>query len=330
MDISPVKEIDLSICIVSWNVKDLLMECLFSIDDAGPELRYEVVVVDNNSRDGSREMVRERFPEITLVPNRVNCGFAFACNQAIQESRGRYILLLNPDTLIRSGSLEEMLRFLDERPSSGGGGPKLINPDGTLQPSIRKYPTFKSSLGRFTILGDLGFFRRSENEYLARDFDYDSPSIVEQPMGAALFLKRDALDAVEGLDESFFLYYEEVDLCSRLSQAGRALWYNPGAVIIHVGGGSTEKAGPWARFQMQKSQFKYFTKHFGAGPTMWFKIIFKPLFLMGEYWSLIRNMVSLLGTYISGGSRSEKDRKGARLRTRWNFLTKYMIDFLLL
>jgi len=321
---------DISICIVSWNVKDLLRECLSSIYDSAPELRYEVVVVDNNSRDGSGELVRENFPKITLIPNRVNCGFAAACNQAIRQSRGRYILLLNPDTRIQSGSLEEMLRFLDERPFSGGGGPKLINPDGTLQPSIRNYPTFKSSLGRFTILGDLGFFRSSGNHYLARDFDYGCPSIVEQPMGAALFLRRDALDDVGGLDESFFLYYEEVDLCSRLSQAGRVIWYNPDAVIIHVGGGSTEKAGARARFQMQESQFKYFAKHFGSSPTMWFKIIFKPLFLMGEYWSLIRNLVSLMGTYISRGSRSEKERKIGRLKTRWNFLTKYMIDFLLL
>ena len=321
---------DLSICIVSWNVKDLLRDCLSSIGDTQPDLRYEVVVVDNNSRDGSGDMVREEFPSFILVSNRVNLGFASACNQAIRESRGRYILLLNPDTVIQSGSLEEMVRFLDERPSAGGGGPKLINPDGTLQPSVRMYPTFKSSLGQFTILGDLGFFHRSVDKYLEKGFDYEDPSIVDQPMGAALFFRRDALDAVGLLDESFFIYYEEVDLCLRLSRAGRALWYNPGAVIVHSGGGSTGKAAAWARFQMMESQFKYFAKHYGPGSAARFKIIFKPLFLLGEYWSLLRNLVSLFGTYISGGTLVEKERKRTRLKMRWDFLTKYLIDFLLL
>ena len=330
MNISPAKEIDLSICIVSWNVKDLLRKCLSSIGDAKPDLRYEVVVVENNSRDESGDMVREEFPSFILVSNRVNRGFASACNQAIRESRGRYILLLNPDTLIQGGSLEEMVRFLDKRPGAGGGGPKLINPDGTLQPSVRMYPTFKSSIGQFTILGDLGLFHRAVDKYLEKGFDYEYPSIVDQPMGAALFFRRDALDAVGLLDESFFLYYEEVDLCLRLFLSGRPLWYNPGAVIVHIGGGSTAKAGALSRFMMQESQFKYFSKHYGSGSTIWFKIIFKPLFLLGEYWSLLRNLVSLLGSYISGATIAEKNRKRTRLKMRWDFLTKYLIDFLLL
>jgi len=330
MNISHSKELDLSICIVSWNVKDLLRECLSSIGDAKPDLKFEVVVVDNYSRDGSADMVREEFPSVTLIPNRVNRGFASACNQAIRGSGGRYILLLNPDTLIQSGALEEMVRFLDERPSAGGGGPKLINPDGSLQPSVRMFPTFKSSLGQFTILGDLGFFHRTVNKYLARDFDYAGPSIVEQPMGAALFLKREAIDSVGLLDESFFLYFEEVDLCSRLTLSGRSLWYNPGAVIVHIGGASTGKAAGLALFRLMESQFKYFKKHFGPNPTARFKVIFKPLFLLGEYWSLIQNLVSLSGAYISGRPRAEKERKGARLRMRWDFLTKHLIDFLLL
>jgi GT2 family glycosyltransferase len=330
MNISLAKEIDLSICIVSWNVKDLLRECLSSIGAATPALKFEVVVVDNNSRDGSVDMVRKEFPSVTLISNRVNRGFAFACNQVIRGSRSRYILLLNPDTLIQSGSLEEMVRFLDERPSAGGGGPKLINPDGSLQPSVRMYPTFKSSLGQFTILGDLGFFHQTVNRYLEKGFDYEYPSIVEQPMGAALFFRRSALDAVGLLDESFFLYFEEVDLCLRLFLSGRSLWYNPGAVIVHIGGGSTGKAAGLALFRLMESQFKYFIKHFGPRPTAWFKIIFKPLFLLGEYWSLIRNLASLLGAYISGSPRAEKERKKNRLRMRWDFLTKYLIDFLLL
>ncbi|MEA1929080.1 MAG: glycosyltransferase family 2 protein, partial [Candidatus Auribacterota bacterium] len=172
---------DLSICIVSWNVRELLRECLLSLRRVNPELEVEVLVIDNNSGDNSSDMVRSEFPEVSLISNRINRGFAYACNQGIRKSRGRYVLLLNPDTIIRGGSLEEMVRFLDERPTAGGGGPKLINPDGTLQPSVRAYPGFRSSLRQFTLLGDLGIFHKAGDDYLERGFDYASPSIVKQP-----------------------------------------------------------------------------------------------------------------------------------------------------
>ena len=119
---SRLKEYDLSICIVSWNVRELLRDCLNSIWAARPELRYEVLVVDNDSRDGSTAMVREEFAEVALIRNRTNRGFAAACNQAIRKSRGRYLVLLNPDTRVREGALEEMVGFLDRHPDAGGGG----------------------------------------------------------------------------------------------------------------------------------------------------------------------------------------------------------------
>ncbi len=325
-----LQDIDLSICIVSWNVKELLRDCLISIRAANPDLSCELLVVENDSWDGSGVMVRDEFPEVTLIKNRVNRGFAAACNQAIEKSRGRYIVLLNPDTRVRDGSLEERVRFLDQHPSAGGGGPKLLNPDGSLQPSIRSFPTFKSSLRQFTILGDLGLFRRALREYLKKDFDYEQASIVEQPMGAALFLRRAVLDEVGFLDESFFLYFEEVDLCRRLSGAGFALWYNPRAAIIHAGGRSTGKAGSRAILWFFKSQFRYFTKEFGPDATARFKVLFKPLFLLGLYWSIIQNTVSLLGAYLVGDPPGEKERKENRLRQRWRFMTRYLIDFLLL
>lgn len=324
------KDIDISVCIVSWNVKPLLRECLLSIITSKPELSYEIMVVDNNSADGSPDMVKGEFPSVILVSNQINRGFAAACNQAIRISRGRYVLLLNPDTLIHCGALEKMVQFLDQKPSAGGGGPRLNNPDGTLQPSIRMYPSFKSSFHQFTILGDLGIFHRAGNKYQARDFNYHRASIVDQPMGAALFLRKKALDEVGLLDESFFLYYEEVDLCLRLSRAGWSLWYNPDSVIVHIGGGSTNKTVVQSRFLMLESQFKYFSKHLGKVPTARFKILFKPLFLLGEYWSFLRNLISLIGTYICNGSRSDKERKKNRLRMRWDFFTGYTLDFLLL
>ncbi|MFH1037619.1 MAG: glycosyltransferase family 2 protein [PVC group bacterium] len=324
------QDIDLSICIVSWNVKDLLGDCLASIRSSRPALKYEIVVVDNASRDGSGDRVAAEFPEAALVRNRVNLGFAAACNQAIRRSRGRYLLLLNPDTLIRKGALEEMVRFLDERPAAGGGGPRLIYPDGRHQPSVRGFPTFRSSLQQFTILGDIGLFRRARREYLEPNFPSDRASTVEQPMGAALFLRREALEEVGLLDEEFFLYFEEVDLCRRLDRSGRRLWYNPRAVVVHAGGGSTGQAGARALYWFFQSQFRYFGKQDGAAAAARFKLIFKPLFLAGLYWSIIRGTVSLLWAYPAHRAPGERERKRTRLQVKWRFLTGYLFDFLLL
>lgn len=327
---SRLKEYDLSICIVSWNVKELLRDCLASIRAARPELRYEVLVVDNGSRDGSTAMVKEEFTEVAVIRNRINRGFAAACNQAIRDSRGRYLVLLNPDTRVREGALEEMVGFLDRHPDAGGGGPKLVNPDGTLQPSVRAFPNFKSSLQQFTILGDIGLFRRSRREYLKKDFDYEQAAVIDQPMGAALFLRRGALEEVGLLDETFFLYFEEVDLCRRLSGAGWNLWYNPRAVIVHAGGRSTAQATAQAFFRLQESQFRYFTKHFGSIATTRFKLFFKPLFLLGLYWSIIRDGLAVVAGSLSRSSPRARERRRRRLRRRWHFLTGYLIDFLLM
>ncbi len=330
MNNKPMEEPDLSICIVSWNVKRALGDCLDSIREVRPALRYEVVVVDNASDDGSGDMVREKFPESELIRNHSNLGFAAACNQAIRRSRGRYMVLLNPDTRVREGALEEMVGFLDARPAAGGGGPRLIYPDGRHQPSVRAFPTFKSSLQQFTLLGDLGLFRGARSRYLRLDFPYDRAAVVDQPMGAALFLRREALEEVGLLDEGFFLYFEEVDLCRRLTGAGRLLWYNPLSIIVHEGGRSTEQAGARARYWFLQSQFRYFSKQEGAVRTARFKLLFKPLFLAGLYWSIIRGSVSLLWAAAVRRDPGIRERKRLRLRVKWRFLTEYLLDFLLL
>ncbi len=319
---------DLSICVVAWNVREVLRDCLHSIRRAGPEVDHEILVVDNCSRDGTAAMVETGFPEVALIQNDRNRGFASASNQAIRASRGRYLLLLNPDTRVPAGSLEEMVGFLDGRPAAGGAGPKLLNPDGSLQPSVRSFPTIASAFQQFTILGELGLFRRARSVYLKSDFDYGRPAIVDQPMGAALFLRREALEEVGLLDEGFFLYFEEVDLCRRLNRAGRPLWYNPTAEIIHRGGESTGQAGGGALFYFFQSQFRYFGKVCPPLQARLFKLAFKPLAIFGIYWSMIINGIFLAGSRLLGGGAGRRERKRARLELKLDFFARYLIDFL--
>ena len=320
---------DLSIIIVSWQVKDSLSRCLNSIREASPRLEYEVIVVDNASRDGSAALVRRDCAWVHLLENSRNLGFAAASNRALQESRGRYLLLLNPDTVVRPGSLEEMVSFLDTHPAAGAAGGRLLNPDGSGQPSVRAFPSFQSGLEQFTILGDLGFFRRVRHRYLMKSFNYSRPAPVDQPMGAALFLRKEAGEKVGWLDEDFFLYFEEVDLCCRLRQAGFEIWYNPACRIVHYGGLSSEQAGGKALFWLLKSQLLYLRKHSSPAAFFRFRLIFKPLLAAGLLWDLIGDSLRL-GVRVLTFTPPEKLKTGKkRLRKRWEFISHYLPKLLI-
>lgn len=275
-------------------------------------------------------MVESEFPEVLLIRNTANRGFAAASNQAISAGRGRYLILLNPDTLVREGSLEEMVGFLDHRPLAGGAGPRLFNPDGSPQPSVRSFPTISSALSRHSILGKVGFFRRAGADYLQSDFDYGRPAVVDQPMGAALMLRREALDAVGLLDERFFLYFEEVDLCRRLTRAGWPLWYNPAAEVVHRGGESTAQAGARSLFYYFQSQFRYFEKVYPPLPARIFKIFFKPLAILRIYWSIITGGLSLAGGYLARRPEVRLAAKRGRLKIKGEFISRHLIRFLVL
>ncbi len=324
----PVQQPDLSICLVTWNVRDYLRDCLLSLRRARPEIDYEVLVVDNRSSDGTAVSVKTDFPEVSLIQNDRNRGFAAACNQAIRSSGGRYLLLLNPDTLVPAGSLEEMVRFLDQHPGAGGAGPKLINPDGSLQPSVRGFPTTAAAFRQFTILGDLGLFGRARSVYLQTNFDYQHPAVVDQPMGAALFLRRQALEEVGMLDEGFFLYFEEVDLCRRLSRAGWTVWYNPAAEIVHRGGESTRQEGGRSLLYFFQSQFRYFAKTAPPLRAHLFKLAFKPLAVLGIGWSMMLSGVGWAAGRLFGISPERGERKRVRFNLKKNFLTHQLLKFL--
>ena len=208
----------LSIIIASWNTCDLLAACLQSIcRSSSPQtlLSSETFVVDNASTDGSTSMVRRDYPWVRLLENNNNVGFARANNQAIEESCGQYLLLLNPDTELRPGALEALVRFTDGCPRAGAVGPQLLNPDGSLQPSCSLAPTLSREFWRLLHLDVLYPY----GSYRMTRWPLDNPRPVDVVQGACLLMRRDVIEQIGVLDAGYFMYTEEVDLCCQIRKA---------------------------------------------------------------------------------------------------------------
>ncbi len=235
---------DLSIVVVSFNTRQLLQNCLESVLRHAGSLRLEIFVVDNASCDGSAELVAERFPGVRLIRNAENRGFATANNQALAQAGGRYAMLLNSDTVVRPGALTELVRFMDDHPRAGYCGPRLLNGDGSLQPSARRFPTIWSTAWAAT-----GLALRCPGSRHA--LDLHAGQAVAEPFradwltGACLMVRAEAMRQVGVLDEGYFMYFEETQWCRRLVAAGWEGWYVPTAEVVHFGGGSVggAKAG---------------------------------------------------------------------------------------
>lgn len=256
----------LSIILVSWNVSDLLAQCLASIYDHPLDSEFEVIVADNASTDDTVNMVRSRYPEVTLLVNSHNIGFAGGNNQAILESTGDYILLLNPDTEVFPGALNVMLQYLEGNPKVGAAGARVLNPDGTLQRSCFPAPTLRREL--FHLL-HLDHRQRSGMER----WDTNMPRQVEVLLGACIMIRREALNNVGPFDESYFMFSEEVDLCFRIQQAGWQLYWVPQAQIVHYGGQSTQQVALEMFLQLYRGKLFYFRKHYGRFAGMVYKVI---------------------------------------------------------
>ncbi len=253
---------DLSIVIVNWNVKDLLAKCLKSIYFASENLDIEIFVVDNNSSDGSVEMLMEKFPKVNLIVNKENRGFAAANNQAIEKATGKYILLLNPDAEILDNSLEKSIQFMDEHPECGVMGSRVFNSDKTLQPSVRRFPTLWPILLIFLKLPKIFPKLKSIQKYLAVDFDYNKNREVDQVMGAFMMVRKEIFEKIGLLDKDFFIWFEEVDFCKRVWNNNYKVIFYPGAEIIHHGGKSFAQQGVVKKQRLFfKSALTYFKKH---------------------------------------------------------------------
>lgn len=252
---------DLSILIVAYRCRDDLARCLECIPAGAGGLRTETVVVDNASGDGTTGMVRQRFPHVHLIANGENRGFAAANNQALAVATGRHVLFLNPDTRPEEGSLAGLVRTLDADAGLGAAGPQLVNPDGSVQPSVRADPTFAALLHQYTPVRVLRLLAPAYRRYKRRDMDFGSAADVDTLMGAALCVPRRVLEEVGAMDERFFVYHEEADLCLRIRQAGYRVRFEPAARIVHVGGVSSAHTD--ANVLYLRSLYRFLYKHHG-------------------------------------------------------------------
>ena len=253
---------DLSIIIVSWNTQDLLRKCLNSIYQNLDGLNLEIFVVDNNSSDKTAQMVKAEFPQVNLITNNKNLGFAKANNQAIKQVKGEYLLLLNPDTEILNNGLIKSLQFMKSHQSCGVMGPKMLFEDKSLQPSVRRWPRPWPIF--LMLIKAQKFFKglKAIDYYLYKDFDYNKEQAVDQVMGAFMLIPKEVMAKVGLLDERFFIWFEEVDFCKRVWQNGYSVIYNPDIQLIHYGGRSFSQQPIISKqWQFFKSALKYFLKH---------------------------------------------------------------------
>lgn len=277
----------LSIVIVNWNTAQLLAECLDSLyvifsthhvtlkeqvtstTGVGSPCSCEVFVVDNHSHDESVNMVRERYPWVTLIANDTNVGFARANNQAIAAASGKYLLLLNPDTVVKPGALTTLLAFMESHERAGAVGPRLLNGDQTLQPSCSPAPTLWRELWRLFHLDRIYPYA----EYPLERWSLRQAHEVDVIKGACLLMRRAVVEQVGGLDEAYFIYSEEVDLCKRIQQAGWQLHWLPQAEVIHYGAQSTQLVAREMFLNLYRYKVLYFRKRHGETAAGLYKLI---------------------------------------------------------
>ncbi|MDD5031424.1 MAG: glycosyltransferase family 2 protein [Patescibacteria group bacterium] len=250
---------DLSIIIVSWNIKEKLRQNLLALEKSQGDLEYEIFVVDNNSADGSAEMVAKEFPEVKLLANSDNLGFAKANNQAIKQASGDFILLLNPDMRVFPDTLKNMLEWMRENREAAVAGCQLVNEKGETIKQARRFPRFWDQL--MVALKLPHIFPSVLNKYLQVDFDYKKSAPVDSIRGSFFMIRRETIEKAGMLDERYFIWFEEVDYCQRVKKAGGEVWYTPAAKCLDYVGQSFNQL-PRGRTQkyFRDSMLTYFKK----------------------------------------------------------------------
>jgi len=269
---------DVTVVIVSYNVADLLSECIVSVKKE-TFCKYEIIVVDNNSVDNSIEMIKTKHPDVKLIQNKSNVGFAKANNQGFKMAKGRYIFMLNPDTVVLGSTIDKLIQFMDEHPEAGACGPKVLYPDMTLQPNCHHFPTIIMRL-----IQHCGLSRRfPKSKIFGKEFmtywNYNEIKQVDWITGCALLLRKKALDRVGFLDENYFMYTEETDICYRLIKANWKVLFYPYESIIHYWGKSSSVSqddkpdlNPVAKF-LFITKYYFFKKNYGHIQLFFLKLI---------------------------------------------------------
>ena len=281
----------LSIIIVSWNVRGLLRACLQSIVETRGDLDLEVIVVDGASADGSVEMVRQMFPWVKLIARPDNVGFPKGNNIGMMAASGRYLLFLNPDTVVLAGALQKLLDFLVGHEDVGCVGPQLLNGDGSVQSSRRRFPTLATAFWESTWLQGV-----APSFVLSRYYMLDVPdgdvADVDWLSGACFMIPRRVIDVVGVMDEGYFMYSEELDWCRRIKRLGWRVVYLPRAQVVHYVGRSSDQAVTHRHINFQRAKLRYFRKYHGALVALVLRF-----FLLGSYvWQMgWEGMKGLLG-----------------------------------
>lgn len=287
----PRENLDLSIIIVNWNTKNMTRDCLETVRDGVGSLAAEVIVIDNASSDGSAEMIATEFPEAILIRNSKNCGFAAANNQGFEVAHGRYVLLLNTDTLIHGDVLPASVTWLDTNLEVGAMGCRVLNTDGSVQFTCSMYPSLLNltlQLSGLAKLSDWRFLGR----YHMRSWARDTTCEVEVISGCYMLVRREILSQVGGLDEAFFFYGEETDWCQRIRAAGWKLAFVPLGAITHHGGGSVQALNHHRDVLLSEATIRLHRKHAGIfGGLIAFGLIFAFNASRAFYWSVAAFLV---------------------------------------
>lgn len=254
-------DLDLSILICSWNTIDDLRLCLGSLESVRSEANFEVIVVDNNSADNSADMVDTEFPWVRLYRMAENLGFCGGNNFALTNRKAKNAMLLNSDTIVHQHAIERLVAFHKAHPEVGMIGPRLLNPDGSLQYSCRRFPNPVAALFRNTPIGKLFPNNKFTRDYLMQDWNHDQPRSVDWVSGAALFATGEVIEKVGHLDSSYFMFCEDVDWCWQCHEEGFDVMYVPDAVITHAIGRSTDKAPNRMIGRFHRSMFRFYAKN---------------------------------------------------------------------
>lgn len=305
--------IEISICTANLNTKQLLRQYLQSLYENMPKLDFEVIIVDNGSNDGSVEMLRAEFPQVKLIANPSNVGFAKANNQALWSASGHYLTCLNSDIIVLPGALAAMHQFMEDHPDVGAVACKLLNADGSLQYSCGHAPTFLglafNSFGLNRLFPRSKFFAR----FLMTYWDHDEERQVDQPAGACLMIRRQALEEVGFFDERFFVYFEDVDWCYRAKQAGWPIYFIPYAQMIHLGGQTSGHTYDIRIKTRAESELRFVEKYLARGLQL---PLMRALLLFEMIW---RSLIT-----VGAAMFSAKWRSRARKSLRWNWAVAAM------
>jgi GT2 family glycosyltransferase len=288
----------ISVLIVNWNTRELVLECLSALPRDMPNMPCEVIVVDNGSLDGSAEALKGH-PSITLIRNNRNLGYAAAVNQAYRRSSGEFVLLLNSDVVLNSDALASMTKFLIDHPAAAGVGPLYVNPDGSPQPFHFRFPTFKMTLanGSAVMRKLLPGTERDLSEYRMVDEDFSQPTRVPQPSASCLLLRKACLPEDYIFDERYPIYFNDVQLARWIAERGFALWVTPSAKVSHEAHSSTSKLGRVKRRQYLASVVLMLSDTEPLAKVWLYRVV---VFLQNVPLSLLRRKDALRPTELWG------------------------------